>query len=241
VSGASNGLFANTPQELALERPARGMRFELLVVMAVAVLPAVVSSARSAMTPETSPFTRADLVAVVFSGVRQSLVGLLLVVYVAYQRGESLRHFGWRIRPAVIPASLVLGVAAMAAYSVVRLIVYLARFDDFERLGGPPDDAIPADTGALWLLMVIVAPVFEETVVRAYLMTRLRDLELSPVWCVLGSTLVQMSYHLHAGLVFAPAYAAIFLVFSLYFVRYRNLPVVILAHFYIDIVWWAVR
>lgn len=99
----------------------------------------------------------------------------------------------------------------------------------------------PPNAGALLLLLVVVSPVFEEAVVRAYLMTRLRDLGLGPVWCVLGSTIAQISYHLHTGLILGPGYAAIFLVFSLYFVRFRNLPVVILAHFYIDIGWWAVR
>lgn len=231
----------STTQRSTISANARGMRFELAVVMAVAVLPFVISSARAAMLPEKSPSTPPDFAAAVFSNIRQSLGGLLLVAYVVYQRRESLVHFGWRVRPAVIPASVALFVTAIGAYFVVRWAVYSTTQGNLGWPERPPQDAIRPDAAALWLLMVVVSPVFEEVVVRAYLMTRLRDLGCGPAWCVLASTLVQASYHLHKGLNLVPSYAAVFLVFSLCFARYRNLPVVVLAHLYIDIVWWCSR
>lgn len=240
MSDPTDAQRTNCSQGLASERRDRGMRIELVVVLAVAVLPLVVSSVRDTLTQESAPFAHADITAGTLSSVLHCFIGLLLVGYVAYQRGDSPRHFGWRLRPAVIPGSLATFALAIGAYAAVYFLVDSVGLPGWDWRGGSRAEAIPGQARGVLLLLAVVSPVFEETVTRAYLMTRLRDLGVGATCCAVGSTLVQASYHIHKGLMLLPAYMAIFLVLSVCFARFRNLPVVVLAHFYIDIVWWAI-
>ncbi len=220
---------------------ARGLHFEVLTVLVVTILPLAFVSIRDALTREAPRFSWGVTAGGVWFGALNSVAGLLLVAYVAYQRGESRLHFGWNLRPVVLPASLGVFLAAIAAYSLACLVIASLGVADYDTGRHSSGREIREVSEGLLLVMVVISAVFEEVVTRAYLMTRLRDMGLSPAWGVVASAVVQTSYHVHKGAAFLPGYSAIFVVFSLYFARYANLPVVILAHLYVNIIWWALR
>jgi len=141
----------------------------------------------------------------------------------------------------VLPASAGLSILAVIAYAMMYLLVTSLALVNMDWLHGPQSAPMSEGSQSILLLMVAVSPIFEETITRAYFMTRLNDLGFGTISGVLASTLLQTSYHIHKGLVLVPGYAVIFFMFSLYFARYRNLPVLILAHLYIDLVWWILQ
>lgn len=241
MSVSDDEFFLSHTEARTTDRRATGLLFELLTVLCVTVLPFVVLSIQQNLSSRDSrQFVGGDFTAMSYSVLR-CCSGLLLFAYVTFQRGETLRHFGWRIRLAVIPGSFALFALAMATYVGVFVCVKSISATGPGEFAGPAFEGIRQGTHWFLLPSVFLSPLFEETVVRAYVMTRIRDIGWHPSWAVVASTLVQVSYHVHKGLAFAPAFGAMFLVFSLCFARYRNLPVIVLAHMYIDIVWWASR
>ena len=81
----------------------------------------------------------------------------------------------------------------------------------------------------------LLNPLFEELVVRAYLMTEVRALTGS--WLLAGtmSVAVQTTYHLYYGWVGALSLAFQFTVFSLYYGMRRRATPVVIAHGLFDV------
>ncbi|HEY6306035.1 MAG TPA: CPBP family intramembrane glutamic endopeptidase [Candidatus Angelobacter sp.] len=92
--------------------------------------------------------------------------------------------------------------------------------------------------GASTILLVAyitAAPIFEETLVRGYLMTELIGLSW-PAWLAAGASVaLQTSYHLYYGLEGALSLGAGFVVSAVYFARSRRLMPVILSHLLWDL------
>jgi membrane protease YdiL (CAAX protease family) len=82
---------------------------------------------------------------------------------------------------------------------------------------------------------VVISPVFEEMIVRAYLMSETIALTGSSALAILASVLLQTSYHLYQGLPYALSAGIIFLIFSVYYARTQRIVPVILAHLIWDI------
>jgi membrane protease YdiL (CAAX protease family) len=91
--------------------------------------------------------------------------------------------------------------------------------------------------GLLTYCFVAVNPVFEEMLVRAFLMSETILLTGSSTLAILFSTLLQTSYHVYQGAPYALAAGVIFLIFSVYYACTRRILPVILAHFIWDL--WA--
>jgi membrane protease YdiL (CAAX protease family) len=76
----------------------------------------------------------------------------------------------------------------------------------------------------------ISAGIFEETLVRGYLMTEMIALG-KPVWlATIASIVLQTSYHVYYGFAGALSISGLFIVFAVYFAFSRRLGPVILAH-----------
>jgi membrane protease YdiL (CAAX protease family) len=85
------------------------------------------------------------------------------------------------------------------------------------------------------LPFLLLNPFFEELIVRAYLMTEIRELTGSATLAVIVSATVQTSYHLYYGWKGALAMGFMFLIFSIYYARKRRITPVILAHAVLDL------
>lgn len=229
VGGVSPLEIAQTP---LLTR--RALVFETLTVCAVTLVPALIMSTLAAAAPRIiPPFSPASLV---FANL-QALLGLLLVWYVLFARGETPADIGFRLRGrAVLEAfALVLvGYVVVVATAVVLRDAVLAEVPTQRARTAFLMTSVP-----LSFLYVIVGPLFEETVVRAYLMTRLTTLGLSVPTVVLGSAVLQTAYHTYQGLAFSLVYLPLFLVFAMYFAWRRSAVAPALAHVIFDIVSWA--
>ncbi|HXT11433.1 MAG TPA: CPBP family intramembrane glutamic endopeptidase [Candidatus Angelobacter sp.] len=81
-----------------------------------------------------------------------------------------------------------------------------------------------------------INPFFEELIVRAYVMTQVRQLTNSAVIAVIASTLLQTSYHFYQGVPLALAEGGAFFVFCLYYAKTKRITPIILAHLYSDVV-----
>jgi membrane protease YdiL (CAAX protease family) len=91
-----------------------------------------------------------------------------------------------------------------------------------------------AGVSLLTVLFVVVNPLFEELVVRGYLMSEIIGLGGGRSLAIFLSVLIQMSYHVYQGLVRCIALTAVFLLFSIYFSRTRRIVPVVIAHFWSD-------
>src|SRR5881628_608262 len=233
----------HTPQRLSSSQPPssespcsrrRALSLEMLTVCAVTLLPPLAISTLAAAAPSLVPPVG---IAGLMLGVLQALLGLLLVRYVLFARGETPADIGFRLRLRAVLEAFPL--------VVVGYVVVLAAV--LTLLGGVLADvptqrartAFLATSGPLSLVYVIAGPLFEETVVRAYLMTRLTALGFAVPTVVLASAVLQTAYHTYQGLAFALVYLPLFVVFAGYFAWRRNAVAPALAHVMIDIVSWT--
>jgi len=211
----------HTPPPLSFVR--RGLVFETVTVCAVTLLPPLTVSTLMASSP--TMFRHAALMGPtgVALGILQALLGLLLVRYILFVRGETPADIGFRpgLRPVLESVPLV-GVAYAGA-----LLTVLALHGSVmaEAATQRARTAFMTSSAPLTFVYVIVGPLFEETIVRAYLMTRLTTLGLSTPT--------------YQGLAWALVYLPIFLTFAVYFAWRRNAVAPALSHVTVDLVAWA--
>jgi membrane protease YdiL (CAAX protease family) len=79
-------------------------------------------------------------------------------------------------------------------------------------------------------------PFYEELIVRAYLMTEVRQLTGSVSKAIILSTVLQTSYHFYQGAPLAFSYAGLFLIFSAVYAKTGRIAPIILAHLYMDVI-----
>ena len=231
---SSRPLSSQPSSSEGLSSSRRALAFETLTVCAVTLLPPLTISTLAAAAPSLVPPVG---VAGLVVGVVQALLGLLLVGYVLFARGETPTDVGFRLRlravleafPLVVVGYVVVLVAALTLLGGVLADVPTQR----------ARTAFLATSAPLSLVYVIVGPLFEETVVRAYLMTRLTTLGFAVPTVVLASAVLQTAYHTYQGLAFALVYLPLFVVFAAYFAWRRNAVAPALAHVMIDVVSWA--
>ena len=115
-------------------------------------------------------------------------------------------------------------------------LVYVAK------LLGINAQIVPAALNDHWwtvpvlILAAIENAVLEEVIVVGYLITRLRSLRLSTPWIVACSAVLRGSYHLYQGFGAFIGNAVLGVVFSLFFLRFKRVIPLIIAHALIDTV-----
>lgn len=157
-----------------------------------------------------------------------------LVVHLVRRSGEGIEGIGLDLheprRDAVVGGALfaVVGAGGLAIYlgsvalGVNRFIVPV-----------PP-------LGHWWTVPVLVlngleAGLLEEVIVAAYLITRLRQLDLSPAVAVAASAILRGSYHLYQGWGGFLGNLAMGLLFGIVFVRTRRAWPLVVAHVLLDV------
>ena len=85
------------------------------------------------------------------------------------------------------------------------------------------------------VLFQFLNPVFEELIVRAYVITEVRRLTNSATLAVACSVGLQMSYHFYQGLLPALSHSATFLIYSVYYAKTNRILAPIVAHFLLDV------
>jgi membrane protease YdiL (CAAX protease family) len=212
----------------------RALVFETLTVCGVTLLPPLTVSTLAAAAPSlVPPVGLAGLVL----GVLQALLGLLLVRYVLFARGEAPADIGFRLRLRAVLEAFPLVVVGYVVVVLTALTLLGSVLADVPTQRART--AFLATSASLSLVYVIVGPLFEETVVRAYLMTRLTTLGFAVPTVVLASAVLQTAYHTYQGFAFALVYLPLFVVFAVYFAWRRNAVAPALAHVLVDVVSWT--
>jgi membrane protease YdiL (CAAX protease family) len=165
------------------------------------------------------------------NGSLHEIIALALLGYVLARRGRRFRDLGlqWSARDCGV--GLIVAVVSYISYLAVGIVlqsIHFALVGDIATrnssqafFGHPGLPAVPYS---------LLNPFFEELIVRAYLMAEILELTGSSALAIAVSVLVQTSYHLYYGWFGAACLAFPFLVFALYFARYRRALPVIVAH-----------
>jgi membrane protease YdiL (CAAX protease family) len=167
----------------------------------------------------------------------QELGSLLLLGYVLSRRQLRFRDLGLRWSLRDLGNGLIVAVAAYLAYVVGYYLVYAlptvvhgykpGGFTAREMFGHPSLMAIP---------LFLLNPLFEELIVRAYLMTEVKALTGSWTLSAALSIALQFTYHLYYGWQGAITLSFQFLVFAIYYARTQRATPIIVAHGFFDIV-----
>ena len=235
------------PDELT-DPQRRALRIEIAVVLAVTfglsaytallnLIEAVLLGLAGqivALNPRRSPFDLIDL-GLNLAWVFQLLAWGALGVYLLWRSGFGPSQIGLS-RPRWRP-DLLGGLGLAALIGLPGLALYL-----LSRILGMNASVEPAELYDTWwripvLLLVAFANGWaEEVIVVGFLITRLRQLRVSPVAAVIASSVLRGLYHLYQGFGAGLGNLAMGLVFGYLYVRTGRLWPLIVAHGLIDAV-----
>ena len=141
--------------------------------------------------------------------------------------------FSWFDLPKALGLYILSYVALTIVWATVRYLHFFWTGSSLQFRD--PKTIFAGASPTLILLYAIAAPVFEETLIRGYLMTELIGLSW-PVWlAAIVSFVLQGTYHLYYGLAGALVVSAGFAILAMYFAISRRLLPVILAHLFWDL------
>src|SRR5215831_728752 len=170
----------------------------------------------------------------VLTGIVYELLALAVMWYVCFRQGRSRAELGIEFRIWDLPISILLAVlgylAFVLAYLAISFIYYLING---RRLEPAPPQSFLTGMSLATVLFILLNPFYEELIVRAFVIFEVKELTGSGLIAVMVSLLIQVVYHLYQGI---PAFAigGMALVFCLYYLRYRRIDPIILAHLYFD-------
>jgi len=184
----------------------------------------------------------------------EEIVLLAVAVYVLRRQGRSLVDLGFasttaagstRLTPDLrdlFPA-LYLALGAWAASYLFACWFVIVMWLDGIRLHTHAMNVGFAHVGhsglpikSMAALAVVVNGIWEEGLVRAYLMTEITHFTRKPWLALIVSVVVQASYHLYQGVLPAFSYLGLFAVFAFFYMRTGRIWPVILAHMILDAV-----
>lgn len=239
--------MTGAPDELT-DPARRALRIEIVVVLAVtfglsaysALLNLIesvllgLSGQVIALNPRRSPFDLIDLGLNLVWVFQLSAWGAL-AIYLLWRSGIALRSIGLgrpRWRPDLLGGvglAALIGVPGLALYQIARLLGMNANVEPAELY----------DTW--WRIPVLLLTAFangwaEEVIVVGYLITRLRQLQVSPVTAVVATSALRGLYHLYQGFGAGLGNLAMGVVFGYVYLRTGRLWPLIVAHALIDAV-----
>ncbi|KUI10202.1 CAAX protease [Mycobacterium lehmannii] len=239
--------MTGAPDELT-DPARRALRIEIVVVLAVtfglsaysALLNLIesvllgLSGQVVALNPRRSPFDLIDLGLNLVWVFQLSAWGAL-AVYLLWRSGIALKSIGlgrprWRADLlGGLGLAALIGLPGLALYQVARLL-------------GMNADVEPAELYDTWwripvlLLTALANGWAEEVIVVGYLITRLRQLRVSPAAAVVVTSVLRGLYHLYQGFGAGLGNLAMGLAFGYVYLRTGRLWPLIVAHALIDAV-----
>lgn len=223
--------------------PDRQLRiFEIVLVCLIAFGTAILSSGhllflRSLGELETSRNVNSGEYGWIYNCLREaSSLGLLW--YVLQRRGKSFVDLGLTWARKDIGWSIILKIGgALAFYAVYDAIYFSGLTATSHKTASTYVGHVLFGGGIFFTTMVFqfINPFFEELIVRAYVMTEVKQITNSATKAIIVSTVLQTSYHFYQGAPVAFAHAATFLIFSIYYAKTNRIAPIILAHLYSDV------
>lgn len=231
-----------------LDPPRRTLKIEIAVVLAVTfglsaytaglrLIEAVLlglSGQTVALNPKRSPFDLIDL-GLHLAGIVQLLAWGALALYLLWRSGFGPAAIGlsrpqWRTDGlGGLGLALLIGIPGLGFYLLARVL-------------GLSADVEPAELyDTWWRIPVLLGVAFangwaEEIIVVGFLLTRLRQLDVSPGRALIISSLLRGAYHLYQGYSAGLGNVVMGLVFGYAWQRTGRLWPLIIAHGLIDAV-----
>jgi membrane protease YdiL (CAAX protease family) len=174
-----------------------------------------------------------------------SALGLLW--YVLMRHGKSFRDLGLTWTRKDIGWAVILGVVGSLAFRAVYNAIYFAGLTTVSHKASSAYVGNVLFGGGIVFMTILfqfLNPFFEELIVRAYVMTEVKQLTNNATKAIIISTLLQTSYHFYQGGPAAFGHMATFLIFSIFYVKTNRITPIILAHLYYDIsgtLWYMFR
>ncbi|MEO6724844.1 MAG: CPBP family intramembrane glutamic endopeptidase [Blastocatellia bacterium] len=210
---------------------------ELYLIIGVAFAAPIFAAIYSLFFGSLTPNSQVSGV-LVFYGLIYELLALAVMAYVLSRQGRNPKQIGFSFSWKDIPVSLLLIVVSYVAFYICYLAIFYGYYFIVGRvLTQPAKTQTYLDAGVTigTILFVILNPIYEELIARAYIISEVKYLTGSSILAVLVSVVIQVLYHLYQGVPAAIALGAMFLVLSVYFIRYKRIVPVILAHLYFDL------
>jgi membrane protease YdiL (CAAX protease family) len=159
------------------------------------------------------------------------LVVLMLVHHHLRSSGESWRDLGLCFKWWVLPAAVI----TVAAWCVLwfgwtHILMRFVSFDESDDATVVVIASLSHSPLVIAVLYALVVPCYEELIWRAFLITRLERAGWHWSIAVIASTALQLTMHMYHGFEVSLLYIPQFLTASLFFVFFRNVYVLIIAH-----------
>lgn len=172
-----------------------------------------------------------------YSGLVHQAATLTLFLTLLKRQDRSVKDIGLAFHWLDLPKGFGL---FLLSYISMILVSGTFRYVYFFWRGSAPHFRDPrvifgGASAILFVIYTIAAPIFEETLVRGYLMTELIGLSWPVSLAASASVALQISYHLYYGVGGALSVGAGFVVSAIYFAKSRKLMPVILSHFLWDL------
>lgn len=222
------------PDKLVRDRRLRW--FEVFLVILVAVGNHVLASVHSSLQTAGDAAAQALTSVEYLTGILHEAAALFLLGYVLSRSGRRFRDLGlkWSLRDAAAGLPIA-GVASLSYWVGAAVAQWLDSAIRTPLVAGEPVEAIFGNPSVLAVPYYLLSPFFEELIVRAYLMTEIKELTKSATLAVAVSVFIQASYHLYQGWAEAISLGFLFLVFALYYARWQRAFPIIVAHGLLDL------
>lgn len=172
----------------------------------------------------------------VFVAIATELVGLSVLGYISLRQGRDWRTLlgQWELKDIAVALGLLISYALAA--TLLNFILQRLAYSFTGHFIQPVDvKKMLAITPSVFSVMfILINPLFEELIVRAYLISEVIDMTNNRVLAVVLSTAIQTGYHLYQGGLNAALLASGFLIMSIYYAKTRRIAPVILTHFALD-------
>lgn len=170
-------------------------------------------------------------------GLLNEVTGILLLGYVLSRGGRRFKDLGLRWSLRDFGFGLLVYLGSLATYVTGTLCIQLVhyfRYSTFYTI--PSGRDFFGHPGFAMVPFVLFNPFFEELIVRAYLMTEIRELTRSSMLAAIASVILQSAYHLYYGWLGALSVAFLFIFFAMYYALTRRAFPIVVAHGIFDIV-----
>ncbi len=174
-----------------------------------------------------------------------AMLGLLW--YVLMRHGKSFRDLGLAWTRKDFGWAVMLAVVGSLAFRAVYDAIYFAGLTTVSHKASSAyvgNALFGAGIFFTTILFQFLNPFFEELIVRAYVMTEVKQLTGNVTKAIIISTLLQTSYHFYQGGPAAFGHMATFLIFSIFYAKTNRITPIILAHLYYDVsgtLWYMFR
>jgi len=208
--------------------------FEVFLVLAISLGMALLNSFYLLNSPPTSPLRMSALRSLY--GIAHEVLSLFLLAYVLSRRNLGFRDLGLQWSRRDVVPSFVVTVLAGLSYVVGAQLVQALHYELYGVIAHGPRANQFFSNPSIWALpFSLLNPFFEELIVRAYVMTEIKELTGSTLLAIVLSVLLQASYHLYYGWVGALSVAFPFMVFAIHYGRSRRAVPLIVAHAAFDL------